>query len=407
MKGLLMFSRIALRNVRRNPRRSMLTVFAIAFSLLCLIVFQSLKQGLHNKMIFNAVSIDAGSLQIHAAGYEPNLAYLKPLNDKEDVAAKLRGAGVVDLAYRVKSSALVLAGKKSSMVILTGVDPDTESGVTRISSDMVKGSYLYKEGQVLIGEDLAESMDIGLDEEIAFMVQGNSGLPLFKSFTVGGIYQTGLASFDRSHVYLDLDSARSFLEAGDMVTEIAVKTDLAELDMILAELKEELPADKYQVKAWYEIAPDVKQLIELNNATMGILILIVFAIVAMGIVNTMTTVTFERFRELGTLSAIGSPPGGIISMIVLESFFLGVISMLVGSLSAVIACSYLTKYGIDLTHLTSSNQYFASNHILKADLQIQDLAAANAVTLITAVVAGIYPACKAALLDPVKAILHV
>ncbi len=407
MKVFLMYFRIALRNVSRNPRRSLITIIAISFSLLCLVVFGALKQGLHNEMVSNTIRIDSGSLQIHSVGYEPNLAYMKPVTEKEKVIEELRKAGAVDFTYRIKTAALILAGKKSSTVILSGVSPASETAITLISSNIVRGEYLINNGDILIGEELANSLKVKIGKKIALMVQGSSGSPLLRKFIVGGTYRTGLASFDRTHVYLNLNTARSFLEVGDIVTEIVVRADLDQLYNLAARLKRELPDNKYQVKTWEQIAPDVKQLIELNNATMNILMLIVFAIVAMGIINTMTTATFERFRELGTLSAIGTPPRGIICMIVLESFLLGVISMFAGSLAGVISCSYLAEYGIDLTQLTSSNQYFASNHVLKAHLNIKNLIGANFVTLLTAVMAGIYPACKAALLDPVKAILHI
>ncbi|HEX7514876.1 MAG TPA: hypothetical protein VF393_04725, partial [archaeon] len=79
MKGFLLFTHIALRNVRRNARRSQFTIIAIAFCILCLIVFQALKAGLHRAMVRSTVQLDAGSLQVHAAGYEENLAALRQI----------------------------------------------------------------------------------------------------------------------------------------------------------------------------------------------------------------------------------------------------------------------------------------------------------------------------------------
>jgi ABC-type lipoprotein release transport system permease subunit len=192
-----------------------------------------------------------------------------------------------------------------------------------------------------------------------------------------------------------------------MVTEIAVLTAPDDEGRVAARLERTLPSADYQVRTWREIAPDLSQLIEMNDATMRLLTLIVFAIVALGITNTMTMTVFERFRELGVLTAIGTPPEGILSMIALESLFSGVVAAVIGSLAGIAACAWLAGHGIDMTHFTSSNQYFAMSHVIKARLLPADLVFANVVTLVTSFLAGLYPAWKAARLEPVKAIGHV
>jgi ABC-type lipoprotein release transport system permease subunit len=307
---------------------------------------------------------------------------------------------------RIKSSALLLAGKKSSSVVLSGVYPDEEPRVTFIADKVVRGKYVNNEGGILIGEALARSINVESGEEVTLTAQDREGLPVTGQFRVIGVYATELSSFDRTHVFMHIKDAQKFLHADDIITEIAVRTDSRNENEIAGELKSALSDKDYQVRTWQEIAPDVQQIIDLNDATMQLLILIVFAIIAMGITNTMTMVIFERFRELGILSAIGTAPSGILTMVVMESFFLGAIASLAGSIAALAACSYLGRYGIDLTSFTSSNQYFANSHVLKAHLLMKDLVIANVVTLATALIGGIYPAMKASRLRPVDAIIH-
>jgi len=91
-------------------------------------------------------------------------------------------------------------------------------------------------------------------------------------------------------------------------------------------------------------------------------------------------------------------------MIALESLFLGLVGAAAGSAAALGACAYLARYGVDLTSFTSANQYFATSHVVRARLLLPDLAAANAVTLLTAFAGGLYPAWKASRLNPVDAI---
>jgi ABC-type lipoprotein release transport system permease subunit len=311
-------------------------------------------------------------LEVHAAGYEVNLAALKKMPDPEKVISALREQGEKRFSRRVKTSGLILAGGKSSSLLLSGVDPEEEPEVTFIAEKIIIGSYVSLNSGILLGEELAKSFGIQPGDEVTLMSQDMAGLPVTKKFPVAGLYRTELAVFDRSHAFMPISLLQEFLHADGVVTEIAVRSDSRD-EMALADsLGRSLPDMDYQIRTWKEIAPDVIQLIGLNDATMQLLILIVFAIIAMGITNTMTMVVFERFRELGIISAIGTAPSGILTMIVMESFCLGAVASLLGSAAAVITCTYLGKYGIDLTTFTNANQYFANSPVLKAHLLAKD-----------------------------------
>jgi len=406
VKTLALYARIGLRNIRRNARRSLFTIAAISFGLFSLIVFQALKVGLHKEMVSGTLGLDAGTIQVHAAGFEANMALIQPIAGMDKVRSGLAGLKLTDFSERIKSPALVLAGRKSSAIMLAGVQPAKEQAVTFINRRVVEGNYLAEADRVLLGRPLAESLGVRPGDEVVLMAQSMYGRPVTRKFVIGGLYQTDLPSFDRSHAYLPLPAAQRFLDAEDVVTEIALHTDPEQAPGLAAGLQQRLGPETWQVRPWQRTVPDLVQLIALNDATMRLLIVIVFAIVAMGITNTMTTVIFERFREFGILNAIGAGPGGIVSLVILESFFLGVIATGLGSLAGLAACLYLQHYGIDLTRFVSSNQYFAAGHVLRAYVTPGDLLNAVLITLATAIAAGIYPAWKAANMDPVKALVH-
>lgn len=406
MKLLLMYSRIGLRNIGRNARRSMFTILAISFGLFCIILFQALKVGLHREMLHSTLNLDAAAVQVHAAGYEQNLALSQPLPQPAMVEKQLVEAGINRFAARIKSPALVLAGPRSSSVLLSGVEPEREKQVTFLADRITAGSYLASPGTLLVGKALADSLRVKLGDQVTLMVQPRFGRPVARKFAIGGIFRTELASFDRNHLFLDLATAQDFLDAGEAVTEIAVRTAPEKAVLLAGKLRGRL-GGAYQVRSWQQNVPDLKQLIDLNDATMGLLVIIVFAIVAMGISNTMTTIIFERFREFGTLAALGTPPGGIVVLVVLESFFLGLLAAIIGSLTGIAACFLLQRHGLDLSRFISANQYFAGGHVLRAYLLPGDLLLALAVTLFTAMLAGLYPAFKASRLEPVEALVHV
>lgn len=397
-------ARVAARNVFRNRRRSLITAAAISFGLTCLLVFQALKVGLHEEFVSSVTRTDAGSLEVHAAGYEANLAAFLPLKEPQRIAEAFAEAGVERVAPRLRAHALVLAGSGSSTVVLSGVDPAAERRLTIIAGRVVAGRYVSPGGGVLVGEALAKALRLGIGDEITLLLQGVEGRPLARRFRLEGVYRTGLGSFERTHAYLALPDAQRAVGAPGALTEYAARVPPGSEAALAARLRARLP--EYQVRTWRELAPDLVQIIELNDATLRFLVLIVFAIVALGIANTMMMATFERVRELGVLAAIGSTPGTLFTMILLEAVTLGGIACAVGSAAGLALCSYFAHQGIDLARLTSANPYFTVSHTIHAHLLARDFVVANALTLVTAAVAGLLPAVRASRLEPAEAVRH-
>ena len=406
MKGFAITLTLAFRNLARNRRRSLLTIAAIAFALACLLVFDALKNGLHQKMVSTATVTDIGSLQIHGLGYGANLISLTDLPAPEKVAATLTTMGINHFARRLKASALILAGPKSSAVVLHGVMNEEERQVTIVQEQIVKGGAADGDREVMVGQGLALAFGLGIGDGLTVMAQDLFGSTVTRRFTVCGIFQTGVVAFDQCHLFMTLKALQDFLDAAGLISEIAVSLPSAVQAAIAERLRQGLGGD-YQVKTWEEIAPDVTQLIALNDTTMAILVAIVFLLVAMGIANTMTTITFERFREFGTIAALGATPFGIMGLVTAEALALGLTASLIGSALGLCLCLYLAAYGIDLTAFTSTNQYFSNNHILKAALDWRQVLLTNGFTLLTATMAGIPPAWSAARQNPAQAISHL
>jgi len=405
MRKFRLQATIALRNIFRQPRRSGLTILAISFSVFCIIVFQALKVGLHRKMIDGTLSLDLCTIQIHSAGYEANITRFQPLPDYQELLAHLTELGLSSYSLRIKAPALILAGPRSSSILLSGINPDQEQKITLIHQRLTGGQYITTgTDSLLMGRELAENLKLKIGDQVSLMLQNVFGQPVLKKVRIGGLYDTGLTSFDQSHLYLPLATLQDFLDVGDEITEIAILTEPEAAKSLSARITAGLAPEKYRITSWQESTPDLVQLMELNDATFRILVAIIFFIVAMGIANTMNSVIFERFREFGTIAAIGTTPAEIVSLVSMESCFLGVFACLAGTGLALLVCTYLHSHGIDLSHFTSSNQYFAAGSVLKAFVLVPDIISANLITLFTALLAGLYPAVKASRLNPVEAL---
>jgi ABC-type lipoprotein release transport system permease subunit len=356
-------------------------------------------------MVATATATDIGVIQVHGAGFAANRVATATLPDPELVSRALTAMGITTFARRLKGTGLILAGPKSAAVILHGVDNAEESLVTVVHERIAAGAAPAAPKEVMIGQGLARALGVTLTDPITIMTQDQFGAPATRRFTVCGIFHTGVVAFDQNHLFLTLPGLQGLLDAEGLISEIAISVPMAGHGAVAERLQQSLGTG-YQVEPWEAIAPDVTQLIALNDTTMLILIAIVFLIVGMGIVNTMTTIIFERFREFGTIAALGCTPAGIMGLVSAEALALGLAASLLGSVVGLALCLYLAHYGIDLTAFTSSNQYFSNNHVLKAVLTWQNVATSNGFTLLSALIAGIYPAWSAARQDPAQALAH-
>ncbi|PLX95831.1 MAG: hypothetical protein C0620_03535 [Desulfuromonas sp.] len=397
-------AKIGLRNLGRNRRRTLLTGSLISFGVLCLIVFQALKVGMHNQMILSTTSLDSGILQIHAPEYRNNRTGLQPLAQPDQLVAKLTGHHIA-FSARLKTAALILAGPQSSMLSISGVHPDHERQITQIAANLVEGTYLQSAETIVLSRSLAQAMSLAVGDQVTVMAQDSGGQPALIPLRIQGLYDTGLPSFDNTHAYVTLDTMQHLLKADNVITEIAIHSTLNAQSQAESQLHELLD-ERYVITRWQQNLPDLVQLIELNDTTMSILIVIVFSLVGMGILNTMTMVTYERFQEFGLLSAMGYPPAGVLRMVLYEALFLGVGSAIVGSFVASLICIWLSQHGLDLSQFTSSNPYFTNAHILYPQTRLIDVVSAAAMACLTCVISSVFPAWKVSHLDPVEALRH-
>ncbi len=406
------FVRLAWRNVRRNRRRSALTVLIIAIGLTTLIISNALYDGFHQQMISNAIKVFMGHLQIHAAGFYQNPSvekcFISPpqevFRSKNEIAA---------FARRVRVQALASSAYNSQPVMVVGIEPEKERLVTNIERSVVSGSYFSSSSKVsqdcLVGERLLSTLQIGLGEKIVLVTQAFDGSIASDAFRVVGACHTGQPEIDRNTVWITLASAQNFLVYGDKISEIVLLLKSpADVERVQRELKEELGSNRLEVLNWKEIAPDIVQLVELDVAMQTVLMIIIAVIVAMAIMNTMLMAIQERFTEFGIISAIGTKPHQIIGMLIFESFFLGLLGLAAGAVLTGLGLVYFFIHGVNLASFSAGvTKFIGLDTTVRPVLTVSQVVRSSVVVLASSTLISLFPAFRAACADPVKAIRHI
>ncbi len=413
--------KLAWRNLWRNPRRTFITMAAIALGYAMLMFVACLMAGLRWQMIENGTRLVLSQIQVHAPGYYPNRPIQKTLGGRKgtDVSALLAAitadSRVYAVAPRVYGYGLVNSGHRSSGVELLGVVPDQEPKITVLNTQMVKGSYLSERMPmgVAVGDKLASTIGVQVGSQIVLLTQAADGSMGNDLYTITGIFHTGLDALDRSVVLMSLSSLQKLLSlAPERIHEIGIRLhDIAEATAVTAALQVRLAKrPPVQVMSWEQLVPELADYVQFNRSITFVLFFIFFLLAVIGIMNTMLMAVFERTREFGMLMALGMRPAQVISLILAEAAALAGVSLVLGGLIGAPLLWYLQVHGLDLGGATGEVVSLAGVVVGHLWYGRQDFSAYYEAALglaITALVSAFYPAWRAAHFRPTEAIRKV
>ena len=218
--------KLAWRNVFRNPRRSGLTIAAIAVGLAALFFLWSFIEGVNDQMIENSTRYVSSHVQLHRRGYHDNQTLDLMMEDTRVLAAALAGQpGIVASSQRLEAMALASLGDKSRAVMVIGVDPAREMAVTTLHRTLRQGRYLSAPDarEIVIGDKAAAVLGAKLGDEVVLLTQASDGSVGAGRFRVQGIFDARMDMLDGSLVLMPLAAAQDWLAAGQGVTALALR----------------------------------------------------------------------------------------------------------------------------------------------------------------------------------------
>jgi len=410
---------IAFRNLMRYKRRTLLTSLLITLGLLMVILFSGLAGSFKAMMVGQITDSNLAQMQIHKKGYVSSIDTM-PLNltldskGYKNVEKILKeNPDVQAYAPRIKLSAMLSNFTETTNVRLNAIDPEKEIEVCPNVGERMKFSsqvpdILLKSGEIIIPEKLAAGMKIKIGDSVVLVANNKDGSVNGLNFTVAGIIESILGPQGKEG-YMHIKDAQSLLRMEKPeVIEIALRIKkFDKLDMVYTDLKSSLakfinkkgrPA--FEIHTWDELSPfsNIARMIDFMTITMK---LIMIAIVLISILNVMMMSVYERVREIGTMSAIGTAPGKIMGLFLAEGLSLGLISALAGNIIGVFGIYILNIYKIRFAFGRMDNL------LLSPTISFFELVWVSAIVLLVSVFASLQPAYKASKMEPVDALGHV
>ena len=347
---------LALKNLSRYRRRTLITAAALAVGLLFFIFLDGWLQGAERESERNIIWYESGSAKVMTKEYLEDLKSMPLKHAIQDPAAverALEGAGVTT-TRRTTFAGEIFYSEGSLFVKIVAVDPRTDETIYRLSETVAEGRYLQPGEQgVLLGEWLAEDMGIEVGEEITIRTRTRYGAFQTLDLLVVGVLNTPNPVVNKGTAFIPLELADDALEMEGAVTELTLYfPEWQNPEEKIQSLRERLsPMRDLTVESWKDLARDFLMIAQAKSAGSSVLLILVFIIAAVGISNTMLMAVYERVREIGMMRAMGMNDGAIRLTFLFEAGGIGLIGAVIGVGLGVIANWLMVRWGIDMSTL--------------------------------------------------------
>jgi lipoprotein-releasing system permease protein len=371
---------------------SIISILGVAIGVMALIVVIAVMTGfdkdLRDKIVGNYSHITlAGYKAIANSEYEQ-------LTKKITANPHVKG-----ISPYIHGQVLIKEGNRFLAVGLRGIEPDTETKVTKIKEYIIFGDIDNLSAHtVVIGKELALYLGLSLNSNL--MIYS----PLGKQYNlkVVGIFNSGMYDYDMNLAFVRLVSAQEILGLPNQVSAIAIKLDNLYLaDKVRGDLARELGFD-YSLKTWMEANQNFFAALKLEKLTMFIILTLVILVASFNIISTLIVMVVEKTKDIGILKAIGMAPSNIRRIFTYEGLIIGSTGTLFGALGGIALCGLLKKYQfIKLPQ----DIYYIDRLPISIELW-PDIILIIFAAMVIVLISTIYPASKAARLSPVEALRY-
>ena len=407
---------IGLRYTRAKRRNhfisfiSVVSILGLMLGVMALIVVLSVMNGFEKELRERILGMAS-----HATLEESRRA----LSDWENVKERVLEADerVLAAAPYIQREAMLSARNRISGGMIRGVEPELELDVAPIGEHVKEGSLEQLEAGgygIILGRELAAELQVRVGESLILMapqasVSPAGVMPRMRRFEVIGLFEVGMYEYDRGTAFIHLEDAQAVFQMGDQVTGLRLRlTDMMQAGRISQDLSRELNG-AYFISDWTRQHANLFRAIQIEKIMMFIILSLIVAVAAFNIVSTLIMLVTDKQGDIAILRTLGMSPSGIMAVFVVQGMVIGVLGILLGTAAGVtlaLNIDVLVPFIEQATgvEFLSADVYYISD--LPSELDPADVMRVGGVAFLLTILATLFPAWRAARIQPAEALRH-
>lgn len=398
---------IALKNLVRQRRRSLLAIGAIAFGVVSLLFTGGFIESILHQMREWTIRSRLGHIQVSRSGYAENglanpFAYLLPAGkEKAEVAS---APDVVAIGERLDFTGLIGHGDVTKSFVGEGVEPDQER---RLASTLIieSGENLSASTPrgIIVGSGLAANLGVKAGDTVVLVATPPGRGMNAVECKIVGTFATTSKAYDDVTLRVPIGAARDLMRVGGAHKWVVLLRETEATDGTLSFLRQRFGGREIEFVPWSDLADFYKKTVALFSQQILVMKVIIATIIVLGIGNTMMMTVMERTGEIGTSMALGTAPRRILLQFLAQSVFLGLVGGLIGvGLALLLAAAISHAGGIPMPPPPGMSMGYPAFILITRRLALEALA----IAVVATCAAGLYPAWKASRMQIVDALRH-
>ena len=397
---------IALRYLRSRRHRGFISfitfiaVIGVTLGVAALIITLSVLGGFEHTIKDNVISFTA---HLQLISFQ-NQLLPNPNKTMEVVLSEY--PEVKSIAPYLSREGMIRSASTTDGVLIKGIDPRND--ISAAKTRMVDGTYSLEQRErgvegIILGRRLAQKLEVGVGDRILLMSLGGSSVTLSQTrvmqFEVRGLYETGMAEYDETYIYVNLKNAQRLFAVGPMVSGFDILVhDLDSLDNIAQRLPERL-GYPYYARTTYQMNRNLFTWIELQKKPIPIIIGLIIIVATVNIIGTLLMMVMEKGKEIGILRALGTDRKKLTGIFLAQGMFIAIVGVIFGNAIAFVLCWLELHYRIISL---PSGIYFMSH--VPIDLNPINFLLVSLLALLMCFLSSIIPSRMAARRDPIRMI---
>lgn len=400
-------TQIAVRNIKRNKKRSVLSVTATAIATFAIVFMFSFIGGFRKDIMDIAFNYVSGEIQVRHREFDTKSFSLeRAVDNYEEVVEYLKiQLPDAELSPRLKFPSTVFEGDKSYICFGVAVDWESEESFLGLKDKIIEGVMPAHPREVIMGHGLAEELKLEVGDKFTPITTTRRGASAGITFKVAALAKFSDAGYSNKTFIVSLEQLPAMLKMKGSVTDILIKGIGDEnLDATVEQLNALFLRNGHQeleALSWKQ--GDTYEWIQMADFAYTIIAAFFFFLASTVIANTMLMVVFERRKEIGTITAMGMTGSEVVRLFFLEAFFLGLIGAGSGVVSGSLLVIPLSIFGLDMTSMMGSVE-MASSFYIFPQLSLKSTMFVFIYSTAIASLVSYFPSRSASKVDPVVAL---